>query len=199
MNTAWIFLSTILKEFNYVDFPYSNPVNMEIDQHAPLTSQWRYYSCAIMAVVAFPFVYQRSLSRLRFVSLFILVVMLYTIVLVMCQFWTYFSYFRDSPDFKIEWVSNKFNIRWFQGWATVMLSYYSQVLFFYVRGEMVSKTRERVTKLIDILTLAVVSFFAFFSTIAYLSLGERMLPSLFSLRRKLRKLVVTQTKRMQMC
>lgn len=189
-DSAWLFLSTILEGFNFVDFPYSNPVSMEIDQHDALTSKWRYYCCGVMALLSLPFVYQKSLAKLRFVSLFILLVMIYTIVLVLCQFWTYFSYFEDSPDYKIEWLSNPFNIRWFQGWATMMLSYFSQILFFYVRGEMISKTKERVTKLIDILTFVVIVFFATFSTIAYLSLGEKMLPSLFTLRRKLRKFLV---------
>ena len=71
----------------------------------------------------------------------------------------------------------------------MMLSYYSQVLFFYVRGEMVSKTEKRIHKLIDIFIFIAVIFFSSFSTIGYLSLGEKMLPSLFTIRRRLRRLL----------
>lgn len=79
-NLAWLFLSTIIKEFGWVDFKYSNELSQEIDQHDPLTIKWRLICSAIMAVLVIPFVFQKDLATLRFVSMYILVAMIYTIV-----------------------------------------------------------------------------------------------------------------------
>jgi amino acid permease len=101
------------------------------------------------------------------------------------EFPEYFRGLKDTPQYEIEWVGHHFDIRWFQGWATMMLAYYSQVLFFYVRGEMMNKTEKRIEKLIWIMTAFSVVLFALFSCLGYLSLGDKIVPSLFTLRRKL--------------
>ena len=77
------------------------------------------------------------------------------------------------------------SLKWCQGWATMMLSYYSQVMFFYVRGQMMRKTEERVAKLINTLTVVVVVFLCSFSIVGYLAMGDIAVPSLYPLRKKL--------------
>lgn len=96
----------------------------------------------------------------------------------------YFAH-RDEPEFKIEWFSKPFDIKWCQGWATIMLSYYSQVMFFYVRGQMMRKTEERISKLINTLTAVVIAFLCSFSVVGYLAMGENAVPTLYPLRKKL--------------
>lgn len=92
---------------------------------------------------------------------------------------------RQDPDFKIEWLSKPMDLSWFQGWATMMLSYYSQVLFFYVRGQMMQKTEVRVAKMINTLTVVIVVFLCSFSVVGYLAMGDDAVPSLYPLRKKL--------------
>ena len=70
----------MLKNSQIIDFKYSNPLSQEIDQADPLTQKWRYLSSVGMALFVLPFLCQRSLSKLRYVSLFILTVMVFTIV-----------------------------------------------------------------------------------------------------------------------
>ena len=91
---------------------------------------------------------------------------------------------KQEADFKIEWISKPFNLNWCQGWATMMLSYYSQVMFFYVRGQMMQKTEERVAKLINTLTTVVILFLCSFSVAGYLAMGENSVPILYPLRKK---------------
>lgn len=76
-------------------------------------------------------------------------------------------------------------MKWFQGWATMMLSYNCQVLFFYVRSELISKTQRRVLKLVRYLMTIVCIVFVVMCTTAYLSLGKYLIPKLFTLRRKI--------------
>lgn len=76
-------------------------------------------------------------------------------------------------------------MKWFQGWATMMLSYNCQVLFFYVRSELISKTERRVLKLVRYLMTIVCLVFVLMCVTAYISLGKNLIPKLFTLRRKI--------------
>src|SRR3990167_2530391 len=110
--------------------------------------------------------------------------MMYTIVLILAQFPSYYLHYKNDPGYAVDWVVAEPQIKWFQGFATLMLSYNCQVLFFYVRGEMMHKSQERVTKLVVALTSICMTLFTFMCVAAYLSLGKNYLPKLFTLRRK---------------
>lgn len=185
---AWIFLSKLLKIYNIIDFPYSNEDTQEIDQYDSLTVKWRYICSVAMLVFIMPFVYQRNLASLRYISLLIVVSVFYTIILAIVQFYPFYNAFKDSPDYVVYWISKPPSLDWFRCLAPFMLAYYSHALFFYVRGEMMNKTNKRVTKLIDIIAIVLLSFFALFSAVAYLSLGEKLLPTMFTLRRPISRL-----------
>jgi len=66
-----------------------------------------------------------------------------------------------------------------------MLSFNCQVLFFYVRGEMMHKTERRIHKMITILMTMICGIFFVMCITAYISLGKNLLPKLFTLRRKI--------------
>lgn len=187
-SSVWEFFSSLLKNFKIIDFKYSDPNSKTIDQNDPLTIKWRYICSISFGFLALPILYQKSLAALRYIAMFIVIVITYTILVVVAEFPLYYSTYHTDPQYKVEWVSKKFEWKWLQGWATMMLSYYSQVLFFYVRGEMVSKTEKRVEKLINVLAASLTLFFCCFSVIGYASLGDNYLPELFTLRRKLRRL-----------
>jgi amino acid permease len=168
-----------------IDFVYSDDKKKKIDQNDPLTVKWRYICSAVLAVLSLPIIYQRSLGALRYIAMLIVVVISYTVVVTLAEFPAYYHHLKSDPKYQVEWVSKEFNVIWLQGWATMMLSYYSQILFFFVRAEMVSKTERRITKLINFLACALTSFFCIFSVVGYASLGDNYMPELFTLRRKL--------------
>lgn len=178
-----MFLGKLLKIYKIVDFPYSNPRTEEIDESDPLTIKWRYICSLSMLVFIIPFVYQRNLANLRYISLLIVISVFYTILLAIIQFYSYYTAFKSSPDYVVYWISKPPTLDWFRGLAPFMLAYYSHALFFYVRGEMINKTTRRVTKLINIIAVVLLSLFALFSGVAYISLGEKLIPTMFTLRR----------------
>lgn len=110
------------------------------------------------------------------------------------EFPEYFSSLKGTDQYHVEWWGHHFDVRWFQGWATMMLAYYSQVLFFYVRGEMMNKTEKRIEKMIWIMTAFSVILFGLFSCLGYLSLGENIVPSLFTLRKNIGNNILIQTR-----
>lgn len=181
----WEFLSSLLKNQGFIDFVYSDPKKKKIDQSDPLTVKWRYICSGTLGVLSLPMIYQRSLGALRYIAMLIVIVISYTVIVTAVEFPSYYHELKSDPKYKVEWVSKDFDIIWLQGWATMMLSYYSQILFFFVRAEMVSKTERRITKLVNILAFALTFFFCSFSVIGYASLGDNYIPELFTLRRKI--------------
>ena len=78
-NQAWIFLAKLLKLFNIVDLPEKNAQTKEIDESDPLTIKWRYICSVSMLIFILPFVYQRNLANLRYISLLIVLSIFYTV------------------------------------------------------------------------------------------------------------------------
>lgn len=184
-TVTWQFVSAVLKNFNIVNFEYANKETKDIDQNHETTVRWRYICCGAMAILIIPVNYQRSLGTLRYFSVMILCIMLYTIFVTVAQFPEYYNAYKSHPLYKVDWVSAEPDVKWFQGFATLMLSYNCQVLFFYVRGEMMHKSERRIVKLIRMLIGILFSVFVLMSVTAYLSLGKNLLPKLFTLRRKI--------------
>lgn len=187
-DPAWVFLCAVLKNQNILDLKYSNEDQKIIDQSDPLTAKWRYICSGAMVFLSMPFLYQRSLSSLRFVSLTIVLVISYTVIVSLIEFPMFLNFMLEEKhrqDYEVEWFSKKPDMSWFQGMATMMLSYHSQILFFFVRGEMMSKSTPRIKKLVFRLTIALGIFFILFSTIGYASVGDKYMPELFTLRKNL--------------
>lgn len=184
-SVSWLFLAKLLKTHGLVDFKESNAEKQEIDQYDAETIKWRYICSGLMFLFILPFVYQRNISSLRYISLLIVLSVFYTIVLAIVQFWDYYSTYSKMPAdvYEVEWISTPFSLKWFSTFAAFILAQYSHALFFYVRGDLMNKTKARVNKLINIITAIVLVFFAVFSAVGYLSLGAKQLPTLFTLRK----------------
>lgn len=60
-------------------FPIKNPDTQEIDEHASITRKYRYLSMMIMAILILPINCTKNLAALRYISMAILVVVLYTV------------------------------------------------------------------------------------------------------------------------
>lgn len=184
-SVSWQFLCTLLRKFEVILFKYSNPENHTIDQYDPLTVKWRFIFSGIMIVVVFPFFYQKSLATLRYISTFILVVLAYTVLVVVIEFPEYLSAYKADPNYSIQWYAKKPSIVWFQGLGTMMLSYYSQILFFYVRNELVHKSNKRLNKLVNLMCFTIMVFLCTVAVLGYIEVGDKYMPTLFSLRPKI--------------
>lgn len=106
---------------------------------------------------------------------------------------SYWSANKDHIDYELEAFGNP-ELKWFQGYASMMLSYNCQVFFFFVRGELMHKTTRRIRKIVTILMSVVCVVFICMCYAAYFSLGKNGIPVLFTLRKKIRILWLTQAK-----
>lgn len=68
-----------MKVWGIIDFPYKNENTQEINENDPLTRKWRYICMAVMALLIYPINYTRNLAALRYFSMGILMIVLYTI------------------------------------------------------------------------------------------------------------------------
>jgi hypothetical protein len=71
-----------MKIFGIVDFPYSNLDTQEIDETDPNVVKWRYICMGILALVILPINCAKKLDAMRYISMIILLVVLYTISVV---------------------------------------------------------------------------------------------------------------------
>jgi len=141
-----------------------------------------------IAIFIFPFNMQKKLANLRYFSFMILLIVFFTIFVSFAEVPEYYAKFKDSTDYTISWWIAPFEMRWVQGMSTILLSYNCQITFFYVRGEMRHKTRTRIKKVIRNLIFIECLFYLLISVAGYISLGDKMIPAVYTLRRKLSNL-----------
>lgn len=142
---------------------------------------------AVIAVFIFPLNLQKRLATLRYFSVFIVVVVFTMIIVAFVQSPYYYEEYKDFSNYDMTWTVKPFKVKWLQGLSTMMLSYNCIITFFYVRGEMRHKTRERVQKVLRNLLIVEASFYTIIAVSGYISLGDNMTPHVYTLRRKLSK------------
>ena len=86
-----------------------------------------------------PYYVKKSLARLRFFSMIIVAIIIYTILVAVAQSPYFYESYKDHKDYHVDWVVADFTPKWFKGFGTIMLSFHSQILFFYVRGELMQR------------------------------------------------------------
>ena len=91
MTAGWLFLAHLLKIFGIVDFPYSNPDTQEIDEHDPQVIKYRYICMGILALVILPVNCAKNLGAMRYISMIIMFVVMYTISVIYCYLRLLFS------------------------------------------------------------------------------------------------------------
>lgn len=69
----------MLKIFGIVDFPYINEDTQEIDEHDPKVIKYRYICMGILAVMILPINCAKKLGAMRYISMTIMAIVLYTI------------------------------------------------------------------------------------------------------------------------
>lgn len=141
----------------------------------------------ILFFVVMPFNLSKNLATLRYFSMFILVIVFFTISVSLIQSPGYYETYKGSSDYSVDFLYKDFDIKWLQGLATMMLSFNCQITFFYVRGEMRSKTRRRVKKVLRNLISLEFVFYLTIGLSGYISLGDKLTPGVYTLRRPMRK------------
>ena len=114
----------MLKVFNIVDFPYAEPVELKkIDETSSLAWKWRSISMGLLFIIVMPFNLSKNLATLRYFSVFILIIVFFTIAVSLGQSPGYYETFKSSSDYNVELYAKPFDIKWLQGLATMMLSF----------------------------------------------------------------------------
>lgn len=138
---------------------------------------------SLLLIIVIPLNLQKKLSTLRYFSALILLIVFFTIGVSLIQSPTYYEHFKTNKDYELSLLFRPFEINWLQGLATMMLSFNCQITFFYIRAELRHKTKKRVQK---VLRYVILLEFVFYLTIAvsgYISLGSKMVPGIYTLRR----------------
>lgn len=138
-------------------------------------------------LISFPLNLQKRLNSLRYFSSAIFVIVVGTISVSVVQSPFYYNVYKNNPDYKIDIWTAKPNITSIQSLSTLVFIYNCQGSFFYARGEMISKTKKRIRQVIkNLIWIECVIYFAI-GVGGYLSLGSKMVPQIYTLRRKLSK------------
>lgn len=180
-------MSNLLNELHIANIPYINKDQKIIDQHSAEAWKYRIITSICILFAILPFNLQKRLATLRYFSVFILTIVFFTIFVSLYQAPFYYKEYHDKADYQVEWFIKGFKIEWFQGMSTLMLAYNCQITFFYVRGEMRHKSRRRVMKVVKNLLWTERIFYLIIALSGYISLGDNLVPHIYTLRRKISK------------
>lgn len=72
-------MAHLLKVTGVVNFPYSNPETQEIDEKDPTVVKYRYICMGILALMILPINCAKKLGAMRYISMIIMAVVVYTI------------------------------------------------------------------------------------------------------------------------
>jgi len=173
---------------NLIDLPLtkdSTDVNKIVDDYALKTIQVRAASMLILGVVLQPLILKKSLGGLRYFSMINLMVLAYIIITTVVQAPYFYEKFGHTQDYSIELIAKKPTMNWFSGLSTILLSYFVQPNFFYVRSELIKPSKSRVTKVIFFSILTETTVYILIGVAGYVSLGDTYMVDLYALRPKI--------------
>jgi len=185
---GWNFTEYVLLNFGIVDLPLapeSIETNKIVDQYAMKTIQVRALSLFTMALILQPLVLRRTLSGLTYFSMANLMILIYIIGITVAQTPKYVENLGKATDFTIEYFIKTPSMNWWSGISTLLLSYFVQPSFFYVRSELIKPSKPRVTKVITVTVVMETIVYLAISVAGYLSLGDTYMVDLYTLRPKL--------------
>lgn len=77
---------------------------------------------------------------------------------------------------------------WVTGLATIFMAYGCHPVFFYLRSELIHKSEKRVRKIIGTAITTECVLYLIISVAGYISLGGNLTPGIFTLRKAIRKI-----------
>lgn len=132
-----------------------------------------------------PVVLARELSGLKYLSMVSFFAITYTIVVSVVETPMYYSHFKDDEKYQLDIWARPFNMDWMQGLGTICLSYICTPLFFNIKKELVISDQRRTKKVITLSIGFMMVMFVAICVAGNLSLGANMIPSLYTLRKKM--------------
>ena len=101
----------------------------------------------------------------------------------------FYNYYKEMQIYELKILPNKemISFNWITGIATIFMSYVCTPIFFYLRGELKSKTRKRVKKVIKYSILTEYILYALIANVGYFCFGNNLVPPVLTLRNPLRK------------
>lgn len=73
-------------------------------------------------------------------------VLMYIVAIVVIQSPFFYDRFKSKGNFEIEFISKVPDYNWMTGFATILLSYFQHIGFFYLRSEMNEISQRRLRK-----------------------------------------------------
>jgi amino acid permease len=182
---SWSFIERLLKDYDIVDLTYIDAKTSTFEEYNSKSYITRTICMMGANLILFPLNAQRKINSIRYFALGILIIILYTIALTVVEAPMFYNKYKGDPDYEINWLVRMPTMNWLPGLATITLSYSAHPAFFLIRSEMKNKSPARIQKLVG---RAIATEFLFYLAIAvagYISLGNNLIPGVFTLRTKL--------------
>ena len=89
--------------------------------------------------------------------------------------------------YQMDILPRTIGLNWITGFSTITFAYACHPVFFYLRGELRSKSTRRVRKVISFSIVTETILYVSIAVAGYLSLGNNMVPDVYFLRKPIRK------------
>ena len=99
----------------------------------------------------------------------------------------YYNYYSIMKIYSLKAWPSEIKQEWVTGIATIFLSYSCHPIFFYLRGELRSKTDSRIKKVVLNSIFIECVLYLGIGVAGYVSLGDALTPEIFFVRKALRK------------
>lgn len=143
---TWNFMEYLLVNYDIAKIPYVDKERGTFDEYSAEAFKYRGIVLLTAFILLFPFLSQKKLTALRYVTLIILGTIGYTIILTGLQMNKFHEHYEGESNFDFNINPPAPTLDWIPGIATISMSYSCQPIFFYVRSEMRLKSTKRVTR-----------------------------------------------------
>lgn len=127
----------------------------------------------------------KNFNSLRFFSLGVMFAIILSILIVIFQSPQFFEYNKNQEEYEIEYFAKELNLKMITGFTTMIMSYSCHPIFFYLRGELKSKTIKRGHKVIRNTIIIEIIIYSIIAVISYFTFGKNLLPEVITLRKPL--------------
>ena len=181
-SITWNFLENMLGNNGIVSLPISDPNTGQIQEYASKTIIVRAVSMVVVAALCFPLLLFRQLSALRYVTGGIMIVICYIFLITLIQTPGSIKHYQNKDSYHIDIFPPEFTMNWISGIGALSMSFSCQPVYFYIRNEMIHKTRQRTKRIYKIGLLIEFTIYVLFGLCGYLSLGKNNVPVIFTQR-----------------
>lgn len=179
---SWNQIQSMYDEFGLVDL--DKDAHGNILSYTPRMWMIRSLTLGALMILLLPMSMMKNMSAMRYMSIFNMCVLVYTLFVAIFQLNSYISHSKSQGDYQIEYISKKPSMNWLAGFGTIILSYMCHPNFFYVRNEQLKPSKPRVKKILVYSIGFETFFYLVIGIVGYLTLGDKLMVPLFILRPK---------------